>query len=247
MKTAALIVLALILWCRDLSWLPRAEETLPALAGLPLFVLLARPRFAPKPSQNGLTLALALLVLGLSLDISLLLAGGFTALLAAILEPTPRTRLHLPLVFVAFPWLALEGQALGWWLRLSGAWATEHVLSCNGISIERVGTSLQLPGVTVGVDAPCAGLNVLQAALVGGLAVLLWDGRFSRLGQLPLVLATLVGLAWLANVLRLVMICGIALTYGAEVARGPLHEQSGLVVLVGVLTLLTYTGKRREH
>lgn len=238
MSVLILVVMAFWLWMRDLAWLPSAAETLPALAGLPLFWFFARPIPLAVPQRQWLGAALLFLVLGLLLDFSPFLALSFTALVGSLVVPSRRVWLHLPLVLFSFPWIALEGAAFGWWLRLSSAWATELGYRALGVSVERMGTQVFLPGVCLDIAAPCAGLSVLQVALVGGYALLLWDRRLTRLEQLPVALLCLVALAWLANVLRLVLLAALALGFGVSVARGPLHALSGLVVFIAAFQLL---------
>lgn len=234
------------LWLRDMSWRNAAADTLPVLIGLPLFIALGRPwRFregAPARPVTGRTAAAGLLLaLGIAFDHALPLAAGATLLLSAGLsarlepESDARAQRLLPLVFLAFPWLALEGQVVGWWFRLSGAFAVEHLFRSMGFEVSRAGIHLQVQGLGVSVDPACAGMNVLQAALQVGVTVAAWNGRLGRAGASLSVPILLVGLAWFANTARIAFLCAIALTFGVTAAQGAFHTLGGWVVLLAVL------------
>ncbi len=80
----------------------------------------------------------ALLLAGSLADLTLLLAAGWTTLfwawfrsrLAPASRPAARRLLVLPVL--AFPWIAYEGQALGWWFRLSAAATAQTCFPASG-------------------------------------------------------------------------------------------------------------------
>ena len=255
-----LLVFALLsafLWLRDRSWAGSASDTLPILAGFPLFVYLGGPwhlRKDPLPLTPASVLgAVALFMLGLSLEANLLLALSMAFLtesyLRTRLEPQALTRARalLPLLVLAYPWLVLDGQPLTWWFRLTGAGATAHVFSLLGLAVAQEGVHLTIQGLQVSVDPACSGLNVLQAALLSGLAVAVRNERVQRLQDAFPALLALVALAWLANVTRILMLCVIALTFGADFARGPVHASGGLLVLVLMFVLTLKLFARRKE
>lgn len=236
-----LVALAAFVWLRDRAWFGTAEDTLPVLSALPLMVWLGGPwrfqasaSFAPDPRL--LALAGLLLVVGIGLDVTLLAAGAWTAALYAWLgrrvapEDQPRLRRLLPLALLAFPWVTLDFQPLGWWFRLSGAWSAERLFDALGFKVSREGVKLLVQGLPVSVDASCSGLKALQAMLIAGVVLgLVMLGRGPRY-WLNLVL--LAPLAWLANTARILAICVAAMTWGSGFAMGLFHTWGGLAVLV---------------
>lgn len=254
---AVFLLLSVWLWLRDRGWVASASDTLPVLAGLPLFVYLGSPwqlRAERAPlTPAGTATALALLLVGLSLEANVLMAIGMAALadsyLKTCLEPAAlsRARALLPLIVLAYPWLVLDGQPLTWWFRLTGAGATAHFFSLLGLSVSQEGVHLVIQGLQVSVDPACAGLNVLQAALLAGLAIAVRNERVRKLSDTLPALLTLIGLAWLANVARIILLCVLALTFGADFARGPVHASGGLVVLVLMFVLTLKLFARRPE
>jgi exosortase/archaeosortase family protein len=177
-----------------------------------------------------------LTVVGGFLSITLLLAAGWTCLLWAWLrERTPateHTRLRRILVFafLAFPWVTLDLEAVGWWFRLSGAYVTAGLFKAIGFHVIHNGTELTIQGAPIAVTAACSGLKVLQSMLIAGsfLAHVL-------LGDTPRYwqnIAALAAIAWAANTARILLISVASLTFGQEFAMGLFHTWGGLSVLV---------------
>jgi exosortase/archaeosortase family protein len=169
------------------------------------------------------------------------LAVGWTTLLWAWCSArfemsasnAPRKLLLLPLL--AFPWLTSDFVRLGWWFRLSGAAFAEHGLTWAGFEVARSGTFLVVNGFRASVEAACSGLNGLQAMLVAGVVIAHQQLKHSRLfwWNLPL----LVGAAWLANALRIVLASAWAASVAPAVAQawvGPLHLALGWIALAAV-------------
>ncbi len=240
-----LAVLAVLIWLRDRSWFDSAEEALPALAALPLFCWMGTPwnwfgtgrtSTDSDPSPRILGAAFLALLLGVSLNITLLLALGWTAALWAWLKSAVPAEDHqrlfrlLVLPFVAFPWITLDLQPLGWWFRLSGAWASELVLSFTGLDVSRQGTQMLVQGMPVSVDISCSGLKVLQSLLVAG--TLLAYSLLGRTRRYWWNVALLLPVAWIANTARVLTISLAAMTFGPEFAMGVFHSWGGLMVLM---------------
>lgn len=235
-----LLGLAAFIWGRNLNWMATAENTAPVAAALPVFWWLGRPwRFRPRgevrPSAGALGAGALLFLAGIGLDLTCLLSLGWVLLLAgwlsARLQPERwkgvRRLLVLPLL--SFPWMALEGDRIGWWFRLSGAWAAQSLFSGIGLTVEREGTFLLVQGLPMRVDAACAGLNELQSMLIAGAGVAyVYLGGHSRYWW---SFSLLVSLAWLANTLRIVVLGGAALTVSPEFAMGAFHRWGGGLVL----------------
>lgn len=243
---AGLLAVAAFIWLRDRTWLTSSDEVLPLLAAPAVFLWLGEPwrgwrKTAAPINFKWLVAALIIFILGVALDVTLLLAIAWTLALKAWLAaniPAEKTfALHRLLIFplLAFPWLALDLPSLGWWFRLSAAWSAEHIFMMLGLAVSREGTQIIVQNFPVDVSAACAGLKVLQAMLVaGGLLVFVQLGRtrwyWPAVVVLPLV-------AWLANTLRVVMLSGVALTFGADAALGWFHEWGGWLVLVVMFAL----------
>ena len=99
----------------------------------------------------------------------------------------------------------------------------------------REGSSLNVNGVLVIVDAPCSGVQMAWAGYFTACAVALWAGRGDRAFalRLPLVgAAVLVG-----NVLRNSVLVALEAGPGAPAA---VHEGVGLVALTAVCALIAW-------
>ena len=244
---AGLIALASLIWLRDRSWLSSPEESLPLFAALPLFYALGGGRTlfvrtATVPVATGsLLLGSILLVLGLALNITILLALAWTVFfrtwLAGRTAPerlVPLRRLVV-LALLAFPWLSEDLPQLGWWFRLSAAWTAAQLFTVAGFGVTRSGTDLIVQGLPVSVTAACAGLKALQAMMVAG-TVLAFAQLGDRRGYWVAVLS-LPLVAWSANTLRVMVLSTVALTYGTPAAQGWFHEWGGLFALVAMFAL----------
>ena len=238
---AGLFALSVYVWFRDRTWWGAAEDVLPILAALPLMVWLGHPwkfQLIGKsfPKIGLLMLAAILLVLGAVLDLCLPAALAwivvFGCWMGYRLEPAGRMRVCrlLPLALLAFPWVTLDFQLVGWWFRLSSAVTVENLFSWIGFSVTRTGVELLVQGLPISVDAACSGLKALQSLLIAGVAL-----TYVIVGNSPhywINLPLLIPLAWLANTARILSICVAAMTWGSDFAMGVFHAWGGLAVLV---------------
>ncbi len=246
---------AAVVWLRDLSWWVESADALSLLAGVILYGWFGRPwhwRPEPAPLARGFLFAgLGLFLVGSLTDSTVLLALGWCVAWQAWLSsqladtaPAAGPRL-VALMFCAFPWVAVGGQQIGWWFRYSGAAATEHFFRLMGLAVDREGTFLLVQGQPLSVDPACAGLNVLQAMLLSGVALAhlkLAPARWYWAG-----IALLAPLAWFANTARIVTLGVAGLTFGADAARGWFHHWGGWTVLclMFALTYATFAGLAR--
>jgi len=246
-----LIAGAIWIWVRDLAWLSAVEETLPVLASLPLFIWLGAPwRFKEGTWSlpfRSLVTAAFLVVGGWALDMTLLLAAGWTFALwtwihQRVSDETPLLRRLAVLPLMAFPWVTLDLMPVGWWFRLSASWVADHAYSATGFSVLREGTNLVVSGIPIEVAAPCSGMNSLQAILMGGL-VLTWI-ELDKSRWYWWIVASLPLLAWTANTIRVCSIIAMAVVWGPDAASGSLHQIGGWAVVLGVVGGWSLMAKR---
>jgi exosortase/archaeosortase family protein len=235
-----LVVLALFIWFRDVSWMTSSDDTLPILVALPIFVWLGAPwefKSHPQPlSPYRIILSVILFLIGIVANSTLILTIGWTLLLwtwlLARVEsgklPSLRKLLILPLM--AFPWVSLDADRIGWWFRLSGAWAAAKFFALVGSDVTQEGTMLVVNGLPISVEVACAGLNTLQSMLISGSVVaFLILGETNRYWwNLPL----LIGISWLANTVRIITISAAAVLISPKFAQGSFHQFGGWVVLI---------------
>lgn len=243
-----LLALAGFIWFRDTRWWDAAGDSLPLLAALPLFIWLRRP-WQPRARgwrlhRGWLAAALTLFPLGIAFDSGLVLACGWTALLASwvqgrfVAPEGAATRQLLILPLLAFPWMITDLETIAWWFRLSGAAVTEQLMSLGSFPVVREGTYLSVNGFGVSVEPACSGVNGLQSMLVAGGAIAYWKLRGSALfwWNLPV----LVGAAWLANLLRIVTATACGAFLAPETAAkwvDPVHSFAGWLALCLVFLL----------
>lgn len=240
------LVLAAIVWTRDTTWLTTVEDALPILVAIPLFVWLGWPwTFRQEPDSplplSTIGFAVVAFLLGIVGNFTFFLALGWSlcvyAWLSMRLTPealSARRNLFL-LLLLAFPWVTLDGQTLGWQFRLSGACATEWLFELMGTDVTREGTFILVQNLRIAVDESCSGLNALQSMLIAGV-MLAWIqlGPGRRFWwNLPLLLS----IAWLANTLRIVTISGVGLWIGPEFAKGLFHTWGGVLILALMFAL----------
>lgn len=236
----ALFFYALFIWLRDLSWIATSDDTLPILVAIPLFVWLGTPwkfREDPQPiSTPYLVIAVLLLLLGVLLNLTLLLSCSWVLVLWTWLRSSAEEETHstikklLILPLIAFPWIALDMQPVGWWFRLSGAYVAAHFFSIVGYDVIQEGTSLVVNKLPISVEAACAGMNTLQSMLIAGsIANFMILGETNRYWyNIPMLFF----LSWVANTIRIIGITIAALFVNPGFATGEFHTWGGWAILV---------------
>lgn len=239
-----LLALAAFIWGRDVSWLASSDAALPIFAALPLMVWLGWPWQLKQNPQSfpswAPPAAAALFLGGILLDLTLLLVLGWNLLLAGwMLARIEKSRTEISRLLVlgllAFPWITLDIQQLGWWFRLSGAIVTAQIFDATGYAVVRDGTDLLVGGHSISVEAACSGLQTLQSMLIAGVfaaTVVLRNSRFFWFN-----IALLIPLAWLANTLRILLLTAATLWKGRAFAQGSFHEFGGLAVVILMFAL----------
>ena len=232
------------IWARDWRWLDAPADTLPLALGGPLAYFLGRPwhlREGGGADKQELLIGLAsagfacgwiidsLTLLALSWSLLALLWGhrNFT-------KVAGRGRLAW-LLLLSFPWLVIEWQTVGWAMRLSSACVAEQLFGLLQLPTQRDGTHLSILGVPIEIEASCAGWNLLQLTLLTGVAYGAYEIRCAP--RFALLLALLPALAWLANLLRILILAALALSFDTQVASGVLHGLTGLIILGAVIAM----------
>ncbi|MCB1135580.1 MAG: exosortase/archaeosortase family protein, partial [Chlamydiia bacterium] len=235
-----LIVLAAFIWIRDTSWMSTADDTLPILIAIPVFVWLGWPwtflkEEKPLPAWGIFGTALLFLA-GIVSDLTVLLAIGWCVLVWAFIRTRIDPELHdmsrklMVLPLIAFPWITLDAEKLGWWFRLSGAWVTGEVFHALGYAVVTEGTFLHINGQPISVEPACSGLNTLQSMMISGsMMAYVLLGETSRYW---ISLPFLVVLAWLANTIRIMVLTTAAILISPEFAMGWFHDWGGWFILV---------------
>ncbi len=220
------IILALFAW---LAWRERDA-------------LLAGDR-APLAGVALVLPGLALYVLGRSQGLALFEVASHLPLLAGIVLLLGGTRalkrLAVPLAFLVFlvplpgfildlatgPLKALVSVLVEWALRLAG------------VAVERSGVVLSVGGHDLLVADACSGLNSIYSMLALGLLYAHVTPPASR-ARSAWIAASVVPIAIVANVVRVLILVALMLYAGEEAAQGFLHGFAGMVVFLTALVLL---------
>ncbi|GAB4235224.1 MAG: hypothetical protein Tsb0021_14700 [Chlamydiales bacterium] len=240
-----LFLLALFIWLRNLIWVSSADDTLPVLIAIPIFIWLGSPwKFKdslPHFATTSVIIAIVIFLTGIALNYTVLLAISWTLLLWTWLSPRlehdslHRVQKLLVLPLLAFPWITLDAEVIGWWFRLTGAWATGVFFSLIGIDVAQQGTDLVVEGIPMSVAAACSGINTLQSMLIAGTI-----SAYLILGNTLiywLAFPQLILLAWIANTLRIIVLASAALLWGPAFSMGLFHTWGGWFIIIGMFLL----------
>jgi len=247
-SSGALLGLAAIaIWCNDLSWTPEIADTLPLALGLAAAVALGKPwspTATPSPSPYIISWLIPTSLLGFSLGwVShsiTLLAVSFSSLCHCwerrYFLPHPHRSRILLLVLLSFPWLVLDWPSIGWHFRISAASSAESLFNALSLPTSREGTRFIVMGLPIDVKPSCAGWNLLQLSLLSGVALGILELPHHR--RFWLLVALLPAFAWFANLLRIIALSIIGLSFDADLASGTLHSLTGLATLALVLFVI---------
>lgn len=147
-------------------------------------------------------------------------------------------KVFIPIIYLIFmvPLPAIIWNKIAFPMQLFGSYLTEQVVSFMGIPIYRVGNILYLAGTTLEVVNACSGLRSLTTLFaLSAVFAILSSLKTWKKWVLFLVAAPI---AILANIVRLSATALLASRYGGEIAKGFLHDFSGLVVFAVGITLL---------
>lgn len=231
---------ALFIWFRDTVWMASTDDTFPILVAIPLFYFLGQPWSLVETDKSlsvyKIAVAALLFLMGIASNYTIILAISWTLILWAWLSiRLPENRLAyvrrlLVFPFMAFPWISLDAAPVGWWFRLSGAWAASNFFSLMGADVTRQGTIMVVNEMPISVEVACAGLNTLQSMLIAGSVVaFIFLGNSSRFWwSFPILIL----LSWVTNTIRIIVITLAALWISRKFALGSFHEIGGWVVIM---------------
>lgn len=239
-----LVLVLVLIWARDRQWMNAASDTLPLVLGVPLAVFFGHPwkREAQSATPRMRWLA-ALGAAGISagwLWGSLTILAFSWTLLAMLWAhhsfrgESRRGRLGW-LLLLSFPWMVTEWQSIGLAFRISSAAVAEFLFGILSMPVSREGTSLSVMGVPIEIEAACAGWNLLQLTLLAGVAFGTHEIHSTR--RFCIFMCLLPAIAWMANLVRILLLSGIALSFDTQVAAGTIHGVTGLAILGVVLAL----------
>lgn len=240
---ALLFLAGLAVWIRDLRWLAMMSDTLPLALGIPLIAMVGGPwTLASVPSRLRplwLVVALGGWGIGWMTESMTLLATGWAGLFWCWMRRhfvcEPRSARLILIAWMSFPWLVLDWPGVGWWFRLSAAKLVAAAFSLLALPVRQVGTSLEILGMPVEIQAACAGWNLLQLCVLTGLAGGIMELEDRR--RFSVFLFLLPFIAWMANAARILMLSVIGLTWDSGVAGGEAHAPTAILVLLSVLAL----------
>ena len=222
------IILALVAW---LIWQKRA-----ALVAAP-----ARP--LPAPGTALLIFGLLLYVVGRSQDIALFEIGALAPVLAGVLlamRGWPALRaLWFPIFFIVFM-LPLPGffvDALTGALKQQISEITTQLLYAAGYPIARNGVVILIGNYQLLVADACSGLNSMFSLSALGVLFMYLTARASLLHN-AIMLASILPIAFAANIVRVVVLILITYHFGDEAGQGFLHNTAGIVLLMAALGIL---------
>jgi exosortase B len=222
------LIVAVVFWW--LVWRQRAVLAAPGAGdiatGLPVFAT-----------------GLLLYFVGRSQSLPLFEVAGHIPLLAGLVMTTHGLAavraLWFPLMFLAFmvPLPGFVTLAITGELKQMVSWMAEVLLYKLGYPIARDGVVITVGQYRMLVADACAGLNSIYSLAAMGLLYMHLMQRPSRLHNV-LLLASILPIAVLANLLRVLVL--ILLTYhlGDDAGQGFMHGASGIMLFVVALLLL---------
>lgn len=207
-------------------------------------------RAAGAPARAGLVvliLALLLYLAGLRIQQTRLVLVALAGLLWAIPTFVYGLRvgriLGFPCAYLLFciPVTFLETLTLP--LRLISTGASAALLNGLGIAVSRVGTAIYFSSTTdfaLDVAHPCSGLRYLMAmiALTTAYSYLALQSTTRRW----ILCLCSIPLAIVGNIVRILLIALVGLTFGQETAMGFYHDYSGYAVFVVAILLMIGLG-----
>jgi exosortase B len=222
------IILAVIVW---LIWDKRR-------------VLLAVPvSTAPATGLALLVIGLLLYILGRSQGIMIFQVGALVPILAGVLLAmrgwTALRALWFMLLFIVYlvPLPGYFEDAITLPLKQNVSVIAEHILYTAGYPIAHEGVILTVGPYQLLVADACAGLNSMFSLSAIGL-LYLYLMRYKSWLHNGLVLASLLPIAFCANIVRVIILVLVTYHFGDAAGQGFVHGFSGIVLFVVALTTI---------
>jgi exosortase B len=222
------IILAVIVW---LIWKKRAA----------LFTIPSQPATAPGIAL--LVFGLLFYVVGRSQEIALFEIGALAPILAgaplAMRGWKVLRAFWFPLLFVAFmvPLPGTFTDALTGPLKQHVSEIAEQILYAAGYPIARNGVMLTIGQYQLLVADACSGLNTMFSLSALGMLFMYLMARASLLHN-AIMLASILPIAFIANVVRVLVLILVTYHFGDEAGQGYLHGSAGIVLLMAALIAL---------
>jgi exosortase B len=219
------IILAVIAW---LAWRRRS-------------VLFEAPaKRAPLWGYGLLTSGLLVYIAGRAVDVALLEVGALAPICAGVLlamRGWPALRAFwFPILFIAFM-LPLPGvfvDALTGPLKQHVSAIAERLLYAAGYPVARDGVVLIIGRYELLVADACSGLNSMFSLSALGILFMYLTARASLLHN-ALMLASILPIAFAANIVRVVLLMLITYHFGDAAGQGFLHGATGMALLLVAL------------
>jgi exosortase B len=206
-----------------------------------LFVEPVRP--APVPGYAQLVVGLLAYVLGRSQTVALFEIGALAPILAGVLLAMSGWRalraFWFPIVFIAFM-LPLPGifvDALTGPLKQHISEITVDLLYAAGYPIARNGVVITIGQYQLLVADACSGLNSMFSLSALGALFMYLAARSSLLHN-AIMLASILPIAFAANIVRVTALILITYHFGDRAGQGFLHGAAGILLLLVSLTIL---------
>ena len=209
-------------------------------------VLLATPAgAAPLPGFALLVLGLLFYVVGRSQSISIFELGALAPILAGVLlvlRGWPALRAYwFMLLFIAYlvPLPGMFVDSVTGPLKQYVSAIAEQLIYSAGYPIARSGVVITIGQYQMLVADACSGLNSMFSLSAIGL-LYLYLMRYRSWLHIGLIVASLLPIAFCANILRVIFLVLLTYHFGDAAGQGFLHGFSGMMLFVIALTLLLF-------
>lgn len=200
----------------------------------------------PVAGWSMLLFGLFVYIIGRSQSINTLEVGSLLPILIGVLlimRGWPAVKaLWFPLLFLCFmvPLPGMLVDMITGSLKQQVSAVAENVLYLAGYPIARNGVVLSIGQYQLLVADACSGLNSMFSLTALGL-LYLYIMRYRNLLHIGLILAAILPIAFLANVIRVMILVLITYYMGDEAGQGFAHGATGMVLfIVALFMLLAY-------
>jgi exosortase B len=200
---------------------------------------------APGAGLALLALGLVAYMVGRAYSITILEVGSLIPVLAGITVAmrgwSPFRELAFPILFVAFmvPLPGMLVDALTGPLKQRVSEIAEWLLYLSGYPVARSGVTLNVGQYQLLVADACSGLNSMFSLSALGL-LYLYLVRHERWLHNGLILASILPIAFAANIVRVLTLVLVTYHFGDAAGQGFLHGSAGLLLVVIALAIILF-------